>query len=56
MFVPLIIDEGPSLSTTASRAVAQLMLLWDMVSVRSASIPKGALCHLLNDFLQCATN
>ena len=28
MFGPLIIDEGPSLSTTASRAVAQLMLVW----------------------------
>ena len=28
MFGPLIIDEGPSLSTTAGRAVAQLMLLW----------------------------
>ena len=28
MFGPLIIDEGPSLSTTAGRAVAQLMLVW----------------------------
>ena len=27
MFGPLIIDEGPSLSTTAGRAVAQLMLV-----------------------------
>ena len=28
MFGPLIIDEGPSLSTTAGSAVAQLMLHW----------------------------
>ena len=28
MFGPLIIDEGPLLSTTAGRAVAQLMLVW----------------------------
>ena len=31
MFGPLIIEEGPSLSTTAGRAVAQLMLHYIIV-------------------------
>ena len=37
MFGPLIIDEGPSLSTTAGRAVAQLMLVCNDLTVNSTT-------------------
>ena len=43
MFGPLIIDEGPSLSTTAGRAVAQLMLVWCEARSRS----EGSVSHEL---------
>ena len=47
MFGPLIIDEGPSLSTTAGRTVAQLMLVWHHLYFLTTSVPLTILLTLV---------